>query len=173
MTDINKMLADILEKLTIRPDLLGFMVLNFLVLVVILRFILLKPLSRAIEERQKKINAGLDNAVQMEKKMKEFEEDYEEKMKDVKAETKKIIEEAKMEGKKLREEELEKAQGEASRMMENAKGEIEKTKQSLKQEVKSELGDIIGEVVTGFLKTEISSDQKKKLLEDAIKELEK
>ncbi|MBN1915839.1 F0F1 ATP synthase subunit B [Candidatus Dojkabacteria bacterium] len=166
-------MSDILEKLTINPKILGFMILNFLVLVVALRFILLKPLTKAIKERQEKIGRGLDNAEKMEKKMAEFNENYEKKMIKVKEETKSILERAKQEGRQLREEELKKAKKDATALIEQAKLDIVKSKKELKQEVKEEIGVVMEEVFNRVLKTGMTKEQKEGLVKEAIKELEK
>lgn len=165
-------MSDILDKLTINTQVLGFMIVNFVILVIALRFILLKPLAKAIKERQDNIQKGLNNAKLMDDKVKKFERDYTAKIADVQKEADQMIAETKIDAQKIREEHLQKARHDATEILAKAQKDIEKLKQDLRKDAISEIGQIVEKVVSELVIGELTEKQKIQIIDKAISSLE-
>ena len=166
-------MGDLLDKLAINPQVLLFMIINFLVLLIALKFIILKPLSKAIKERQEKIDKGLDLTDELEKKVAEIDKEYKAKLTKASEESKKMIAETKVEMSKFRQDEIDKVKEETEVLFTRAKSEVETSKQNLRSEVKKEVGQVIEEVLSSFIKSELTKEQKQKLVDEAINSLQK
>jgi len=163
---------EILEKLAIEPKVLLFMIINFVTLLIILKVLLFKPVAKIIKERQDKIEDGLKNAKEMEEKLDQFEKDYKKKLEETNTQVKSIIADAKEQSKKLKSDAKEQANEDSKKIIESSKKEIDKMKDELKKSLKKEMGEIITESVQDFIKTELTEEQHKALIQNAIKELE-
>ena len=89
-----------MEKLGIQPVQLLAQVFNFLILIILLRKYLYKPILKMLEERRKKIEEGLKSSEQAKKELDEAEKKKAEIISKAKLEASKIMDEAKKAGKK-------------------------------------------------------------------------
>jgi len=163
---------EILEKLAIEPKVLLFMVINFVTLLIILKFLLFKPVAKVIKDRQDKIKKGLSNAEKMEKKLEQFEKDYKSKLEETNQQVKSILIDAKKHSEQIKAESKAESEKESQKIIANSKKEIDKMKVELKTSLKKELGEVITESIKDFIGTELTEDQHKALIQNAIKKLE-
>ncbi len=162
-------MSEILEKLTINQTII-FMILNFLVLAIILRLILFKPLSKAIKERQERIEKGLKLTSEMEEKMKEFEEMKRKSKALLEKKTKELLIQAQNEGKKTKEEILKEAKEQKKKILEDAKKQIEKEKENLRAEMDKKVKEEVKKALINLWETE-KEIKDQKFTSKAIKDL--
>lgn len=146
-------------------------IVNFLVLLFILKRFLYKPILKVLAERRQKIEESLKNAEEIEKRLNEIAEKETEVILQAGKEGQKIIQEAGEEYARI----IEDAKKEYERMInkgvEDAKDLIQREQIRLEQQVRNNVGDIVAialEKVTGKV---ITRKQKKEIIEKEVKNL--
>ncbi len=162
---------EILNQFGINPILLAAQVVNFLVLLFILKKFLYKPILKVLEERRKKIAESLQNAEEIEKRLSQITEREAEAIAKSAKEGEKIIKEAGESALQIIEEGKKKYEGIINQAIEDAKKLTQVEKIRLQQEIKENLSNIVAlalEKVTGIAITE---KQKKEIIEKEVKNL--
>lgn len=161
---------EILNQFGINPLLLAAQVVNFAILLFILKRFLYKPILKVLEERKNKIETSLKNAEEIENRLLRTNDEVEKILAKALKQAEEIIDESKAAGietveeyKKTGEEILEKAYKQA---LEVKKAE----KVKLEEEIKAHLGNIVAlslEKVTG-----ITMDKhKREIIEKEVKNI--
>lgn len=163
---------EFLSDFGIQPILLAAQIVNFLVLLWILKRLLYKPILKILEERKQRIAQSLKNAEEIERRLTELGEREDEAMLKSAREGEKLIKQATEasaaiieDGKRRYEEILRKA-------VEDAKELTKLEKIKLEQEVKDHLSEIVTlalKSVTGKL---ITTKDQKKMVEEAVSEIQ-
>ncbi|MBI2330390.1 F0F1 ATP synthase subunit B [Candidatus Daviesbacteria bacterium] len=162
---------EILKQFGINPILLLAQVVNFALLLFILKRFLYKPILKVLEERKKKIEDSLKNAEEIEKKLLETDEkigkmmgkasdDIQQMMDEVKKERAMHLEETKVLAGKMHDDIIQKA---------NEEAKVNAVK--LEQAVMAKVADIVAlgmEKVTGKL---LSAKDKKDIIEKEVRNL--
>lgn len=162
---------EILDKLGINGRILLAQVVNFFLLMYILKRYLYQPLLDIIQKREKKIKDGLNNAVKAEQALAEAEKNMAEKIKEATLEADRILEKAKAEAKESREKTLNKAREEILNFKEETRVQLEREKAKIMDEIRQESGDLIVELAGKFLKEKISDADRKGWNDEAKKAL--
>lgn len=160
-----------MEKLGISPIQLVTQIINFIILAIVLRKLLYKPILKVLQERKKKIAQGLEYAQQMEKKLEESEKKKAELIDQAKADGHKIIAEAKKTAKSVEAEILKQAQKEADSYMEKAKQEIAYMKTEMEKQVQKETVEIATDIVEKVLSQALDDRSQKAIIDKKIHEL--
>lgn len=165
------MSMDILNQFGINPILLLAQVVNFAILLFILKRFLYKPILKVLAERKKKIAESLQNAEEIERRLTAISEREAEAVLKSAKEGEKIIKQATEyaaqiidEGSKKSEEIINKAYEEAAKVM-----QLEKVK--LQQEVKENLADIVALVLKKVTGQVISEKKQKEIIEKEVRNL--
>ena len=162
---------DILNQFGINPLLLAAQVVNFAILLFILKRFLYKPILKVLEDRKRKIEESLKNADEIERKLVEIEERQTEVLLKAATESEKIIKAAKEdavliidEGHKTSEKIINNAYEESKKILQNERFKLE-------QEVKDNLSNIVTlalEKITGKV---ITPADQKRIIEKEVKNL--
>ncbi len=162
---------DILNQFGVQPILLVAQVVNFLILLFILKKFLYKPILRVLDERRKKIEESLKNAEEIEKKLLLTEEEKEKILAKASLEAQKIIDNTKAEIEIMKEEGKAQAQELASQIIKKAEESSLAEMEKMKQELMAHMAEIVGigmEKITGKA---FSGKDKKDLIEKEIRNL--
>lgn len=142
--------------------------INFVIVFLVVWFLLLKPLTKKLEERRKMIDESIDNAKAVETKLMMSEVTYKEKMHEAKKEANKIIEEAHGEASSLAEKIKVEARAEIEGLVIQAKKSIVVEREEALSAVKSHAVDLIALALTKVVSSEMSEKMDKKVIEDAL-----
>ncbi|MBI2601212.1 F0F1 ATP synthase subunit B [Candidatus Daviesbacteria bacterium] len=152
---------DILSQFGVQPVLLAAQVVNFLILLFILKRFLYKPVLKVLDERRKRVEESLKNAEEIEKKLLETEEAKNKILEKASLDVQKMLDETKKEIEVMKEEGKVQSEQMAAQIIKKGQEEARAAVEKMEQELMSKLGDIVAlgmEKVTGkVLKT---SDQK-------------
>ncbi len=162
---------EILKQFGINPVLLAAQVVNFLLLLFILKKFLYKPILKVLEERKKKIEESLKNAEEIGKRLLRVAEDEEERIQKASLEGEKIIKEAQLSAAQIIEDGKERAEHLSQRILNEGRVELQLEKERLQQEVRGDLGNILLlslQKITGKM---FSRKDQKQLIEQAVKHL--
>lgn len=164
-------MESILHDFGINPLLLSAQVVNFLVLLFILKKILYKPMLKMLEERKTKIALSMKQAEETRQTLLKTEEEKEKKLIKATEEAKRIIAESAEEATHIIQEAHTKAQGDIEEMLKKGQESLNRERELLQQEMKEELSDIVAialEKVTGKV---LDQKDQKELIERSIRNL--
>lgn len=165
-------MEQILKDFGIQPILLAAQIVNFLVLLWILKRLLYKPILKILDDRKQRIEKSLKNAEEIELQLQKTKEQSEKIIAKTLEESQKILNDTNRSATQI----LEDARGGSEQILmkaaEDAKELIKLERVKLEQEVKDHLSEIVTlalKKVTGKLIT--TKDQKKKV-EDTLREIQ-
>jgi F-type H+-transporting ATPase subunit b len=154
--------------LSLDPMVVGFQVFNFLVLLLVLKWILYKPLMKLLSDREHQIKKGVENAENAEMLLKESEATHEKMLKEARAEGQSMVEAARKSGEQVRTDIVAKAQEEAQHIITSGKELVDAEKAKALQEVKAEAVEMVLKATEKLLKQKIDAAKDAKLIEDSI-----
>lgn len=158
-------------SLGLNAQLFAFQLLNFAIVAAILWFLILKPLTKVLEERRKAIDESLDKAKQVETNLQMSEVKFQEKLDDAKVEANKIIEKTHTEAEKLSDSMKIKARGEIESLVEQAKKNIMAEKDEVMVGIKKETANLIVAAVEKIMNEKLDDKKDKELIEETLKGL--
>ena len=147
---------------------LVFTLINFVILVLILKHFFWSKLQAVIEERQNNIDEKLMKADEDSEKARMYLIQNERILKEAREEGKKITEKQKQKGDKIYEEIVENAKIEAKELIERANVEIEREKEKAEYEIKKQAVGLAVELSVKALEDSIDEEVHRKLISDFI-----
>lgn len=132
-----------LDSLGIDFKILLAQIINFLLLLLILRKFLYGPIVGMLDKRKKSIEEGLKNAEDARMAIEKAQEDYEQKISAAVKEADKILTEAKKQAKSEAEQIVSAANKNSTEMIEKTKKQIETEKTRIISEAKRDLADLV------------------------------
>jgi F-type H+-transporting ATPase subunit b len=142
---------------------------NLLVLYVVLRKLLFKPVKNMIDSRQKEIDDMYSDAEKLREDSAAMKADYEEKLGRAKEESEEILKNA-VRRAQLREEEiLREANEKATRVMKRAEEQVELEKKRAINEVKDEVSDMAIGIASAVLERDIDRKEHEALIDEFIR----
>lgn len=154
------------------PGLL-WSVVNFTLIVIIVWFLILRPLTKKMAERQKLIDNSLENAKKIEQTVKRSEEKYQEHIDKAKVEANKILEKAVINAQEVDKSLKEKTHQEIKALTGKAKATIQAEKEQMIVDLKKDTADLIVVAMEKVLTEKIDSEKDKTLINDFLKKLPK
>lgn len=158
----------VFASLGINPTLLGFQLVNFAIVAAIVWFLILKPLTKKMSERQKLIDESLDNAKKMQENLQKSEQKYQERIDQAKVEANKILEKAIKEAEGLSEQMKEKAKKEIELVVDQAKRNIKIEKDEMMTGLKREAAELISTALEKILSEKVDNKKDKQIIEEMV-----
>ncbi|MBI2338516.1 F0F1 ATP synthase subunit B [Candidatus Daviesbacteria bacterium] len=162
---------EILEQFGINPILLAAQVVNFFILLFILKKFLYKPILKVLEERKRKIDESLKNAESIEKRLLETEEEKEKILTKASLDAQKFMDETKKELEAFKEEMKQNAQKEAEQIIkkgqEIAKAETEK----MEQQVMGRIAEVVAVAMEKVAGKVLDKKDQKEAIERSIRNI--
>ncbi|KXZ40526.1 F-type H+-transporting ATPase subunit b [Alkalithermobacter thermoalcaliphilus JW-YL-7 = DSM 7308] len=148
-----------------------FQIVNTIVMYLILKKLLFKPVTKFMNDRQESIANSIKEAEETKKEAYALKAEYEAKINASKEEGQEIIKEASRKAEMRADEIIKNAQNEANRLMEKAHIEIEREKQKVVNELKDEISNIAILAASKVIEADIDKNKHEKLISDFIKEV--
>lgn len=133
----------VLASLGLNAQLFAFQLLNFVIVAGIVWFLILRPLTKKMEERRVKINESLDKAKEAETALSMSEIKVQRRIDEAKAEANKIIAAGGSDAEKAAEEMKAKAKREIQLLVDQAKRNIQIEREEAIDAVRTEAADLI------------------------------
>ena len=146
----------------------AFTILNIVVLYIILRKLLFKPVTKHMDNRSKKIQEALDAAEESKEMVRQMKIEYDEKIKAAKDEGQKVMEMYRNMAEKEYNSIVEEAKKEAEQMITNAKAELQVEKEQLITSIKGEISDLVLATSEKVLKKNLDDDTNRKLISEFV-----
>jgi F-type H+-transporting ATPase subunit b len=144
---------------------------SFALVSVILWFLILKPLTKKMAERQKMIEDSVDNVKKIEANLGMSEKKYQEKIDQAKVDANKIIEKASTEALAVAEVAKEKTRKEIELLVEDARKNIKTERTESIAEIKQQVASLVVEAAEKILAGKINIEKDNKIVEETIKSL--
>ncbi|MBU5436727.1 F0F1 ATP synthase subunit B [Tissierella sp. MSJ-40] len=144
-----------------------------LLLYLMLRKFLYKPVSNFLNARKEKIQGDLDGAKALNEEAVHLKEDYEGRINQAKLESQQIIENARKRGEEVREDIIAEAKLEAETIINKARKEIAREKEIALQDVKSQAGEMAILIASRIMEEQVNMDTQKNLINKFIDEVGK
>ncbi len=127
----------------IQPILLLAQIVNFLILLFLLKKFLYGPIVKVLDQRRDTIADSLKNAEEIETKLAKTEEEYEKRIAKASAESRKIIDEATKSASEIIKDAHTKAAEDMSDIMQKGRDSIVMEQQKMQQQMRSELTELV------------------------------
>lgn len=160
---------DFLEDFGVKPVFLLAQVVNFLLLLFILKRFLYKPVLKVLEERKQKITDSLKNADEIEKKLEAVTLEREKRLKEASYEAGDIIRQASQTADGIIAQAHQKAAKDIEKMVSKSEEAMKLEREKLHQEIKTELSGLVTLALQKVTGQVISEKQQKELIEKSIR----
>ena len=147
-------ITDILNLFGIETEIFIAQIINFAILLIILKLLLYKPIAQILKEREDKIKKGLDDAKKAEEDLRIASTQKTEILKNARKDADKIIEITKQSVQNIKQKATDDAKKQAVEIVENAKRSAKEEQEKASKKVVSK---ILSEIFTEKEKTEILS----------------
>lgn len=160
-----------MEQLGIQPWGIIWQVVNFLVLLYLLKRFLYAPVLRMLDERRKKIEDGLQSAKRMEETLQKSEKKQQEVLVAAREEGKKLIDDAKKAARRTEEELIQKAHQEAEAIIQKSHQEIAAERKQMQEQLQKESVDLAMQMLEKVLTQVLSEKEQQEIIEKRMKDI--
>lgn len=143
-------------------------VANIIILFVLLRIFLFKPLNKMKEERTRTIQENLDSAEKARTEAEELKEQYENTIGDAKEEAKNIIMKAHDDAESERAAIIKKAHEEADHKVAEADKEIESERKKVLRQAQSQIADLAIEAASKIVGANVDDEKNRRLVDEFL-----
>ena len=145
-----------------------FTIINFIVMLLILKHFLLKPVNKIMDDRQNGINVSIKKAKEDEEKAEISRKEKEQLLLESKTKGREIVEEYKVNAQNVSQEIIDEAKKESIIIMDRTRTEIEREKQKAESEIKKQVIDLSLILSEKALEQHIDENEHRRLIEDFI-----
>ncbi len=163
----------IFEEFGVSPIELLAQIVNFTVLLILLRLFLYKPVLKILDERKKKVAKAVKDAEEIEKRLAKTQEEQEGLLNKARTEANQMIQEAKTEARELSEKNLNETKAIIAEMIEKNHKALLSERQEIIASAKKEIATLVIAATGKISKKIMTESESKKLVEDALVEIEK
>lgn len=158
------------QVVTISPELI-FQIINTIILFLVLKKLLFKPVLKIIAEREQMIQDGLAEGAKAKNEGLALKKEYEQKISFAKDEGKEIIKQATSRAEEKSNQIIADAKSEASLLKEKTDKEINQQKVKAIDEIKSDISDLAILAASKVLEEDIDKSKHENLIKKFIKEV--
>lgn len=164
---------EIIRNFGIQPILLLAQIINFLIILFLLKKFFYKPITKALEDRKKRIEESLKNVDLIEKKLNDVQKESTMIIDQAQKNASSIISNAKDEAEMILTEANLQARNNLEEALVNARDQIEETKRQAQRQLQKETITLVISVVRRVLGKTLKVDQRRSLTAKAIGEIQK
>ncbi len=163
---------NILTEFGVKPILLAAQIVNFIILLLLLKKFLYGPILKVLDERKKKIAESLANAEEIKQKLVEIAAEHDKELEQAARESKKIIEEATVVANQIIADAHKKAEGDIETMIAKSEVRLVQERDKLHQEIRAELADLVALGMQKIAGKVLTAKDRSNLAEKSLKEFE-
>lgn len=147
-------------------------IVNILILFVLLRIFLFKPLHKFMDERTASVQNDLDSAKKSMEEAEALRQSYEDTLSNAKAEANEIIAKAREEAVTEKERIIKQSQEEANQIISDAGKTIENERKRVMQQAQSQIADLAIEAASKIVGENVDDEKNRKLVDDFLSDEE-
>jgi F-type H+-transporting ATPase subunit b len=157
-------------SLGINLPLLVVFVVNFIVLLVMLRLFLYKPVMKVLDERAKRTKEAMDLAEATKKEYEQAKGEIQKQIEKGRQEAQAIITQAMQVGERLKEESRQEAAKQSQVMIDRARSELEAERDKIVGDLRREFVEISISAAEKVIKETLDKEKHRKLIEETLQE---
>ena len=162
-------MSELFSNLGINWKILAAQIVNFAVLLVLLRAFAYKPILKILDERRQKIAKDKENSEKIEKGLQDISLEKEKVLAVARTDSEKIINEAEKNASEIKETAKKDAKSESEKIRISAEKEILESKGKIKEEVKKEIGNTLADAIEKSVGDVLDEKAKKQVFEKSLK----
>jgi F-type H+-transporting ATPase subunit b len=159
-------------SLGVNLPLLVVFVINFIVLVVLLRLFLYKPVLKMLDERAKRTAEAMEQAEATKKEYEQARVEVQKQIEKGRQEGQAIIAQAMQVGERLKEESRQEATKQAQTIVDRTRSELEAERDKIVGDLRREFVDISISAAEKVIKETLDKEKHRKLIEETLRESE-
>ena len=144
---------------------------NLAGIILILSWLLYKPIAKFMNDRKERIRAEIENAAENLRKSEEAKATYDEKLAGIKGEREEILDTARKAAGEREAAIIAAANNEALLLMERARKEIEQEREKAKDEIRNQIVSVSAMMAEQFMGGQMDADTRDRILNQSIAEL--
>ena len=145
---------------------------NIILLIILLRIFLFKPINKLMDDRTQSIQKDIDDAEKAKQEAEELKKQYEEDLGDAKSEAEKIIMKAHEDAETEKAAIIKKSQEEADQIIEDAGKTIENERRRVLQQAQTEIADLAIEAASKVVGANLDDEKNRKLVDEFLSQKE-
>lgn len=161
--------GEVQEFVSLTPWTMIFEVVNLLIVMLILKKFLFKPVNAVLEQRQAEIGGMYQKAEDAQKEAQALKQAYDESMSGARKEADELIVAAQDSARRRGDEIVEDARDEAVQLRRRAEEDIELQKRKALREARDELADMAVDIAGKVVEREVTREDHDRLVEEFIK----
>ena len=161
--------GEVQEFVSLTPWTMIFEVVNLLIVMLILKKFLFKPVNAVLEQRQAEIGGMYQKAEDAQKEAQALKQAYDERMSGARKEADELIVAAQDSARRRGAEIVEDARDEAVQLRRRAEEDIELQKRKALREARDELADMAVDIAGKVVEREVTREDHDRLVEEFIK----
>ena len=161
--------GEVQEFVSLTPWTMIFEVVNLLIVMLILKKFLFKPVNAVLEQRQAEIGGMYQKAEDAQKEAQALKQAYDERMSGARKEADELIVAAQDSARRRGDEIVEDARDEAVQLRRRAEEDIELQKRKALREARDELADMAVDIAGKVVEREVTREDHDRLVEELIK----
>jgi F-type H+-transporting ATPase subunit b len=158
------------NPLDIQTGPIVWTIINFILLLVLLRAVAWKPIINALRTRESSIEDALNRAEKAKAESERVLAENQKVMQRAEEESQKVLRESREYAERLQTEATQKAQEEGRRILDQAHQEIERSKQQALNELRGEVATLAVGGAEKILRDSLDGDRQKRLVDQYLKE---
>lgn len=143
-------------------------IVNILLLFVLMRIFLFKPLHKFMDERTASVQNDIDSAKKSKEEAEALKQQYEDTLGDAKTEADRIIAKAREEAVIEKERIIKQSQDEAEQIIIEANKTIENERRRVMQQAQSQIADLAIEAASKIIGENVDDEKNRKLVDDFL-----
>ncbi|MCK9378969.1 MAG: F0F1 ATP synthase subunit B [Candidatus Moranbacteria bacterium] len=159
---------EVLSSLGINSKLLLAQIVNFFILLYVLKRFAYGPILKMLEERSQKIEKGVADAEGATEKLKEIEKKEKKVLSDARKESQKIIAAAEEIAEKNKKEIIQQSEEQSEKIIAEAKKKIEEEKNRMMAEIKNEIAVLVVAATEKVIQEKMNIERDREIIEKAI-----
>lgn len=157
-----------IADLGINLPVLVAQIVNFTILLVVLRLVLWKPLLRILDERRERIREGLDAAERAKQEQAESERHVQEQIEGARREGQQLVAQSQEVANRLQADARTQAQADAEATLHRARNEIQLERDNAIAELRKEFADLTIAAAEKVIKSSLDRNQHRRLIDEAL-----
>ena len=149
----------------------GITLCNLVILYLVMKKLLFKPVKNMIDSRQKEVDDLYDNANRAKAEAEEMRARYETRLQQANAESEALLRDANRRAQLREEEILRDAQDKAAQTMQRAEAQVALEKKRAMNEIKDDVSDMAVDIASAVLQRDIRSEEHTELIDSFIEKL--
>ena len=157
-------------SLGVNLPLLVVFIINFIVLFVLLRLFLYKPVMKMLDERAKRTKDAMELAEAIKKEFEQAKTEVQKQIEKGRLEAQAVITQAMQVGERLKEESRQEATKQAQTIVDRTRSELETERDKIVGDLRREFVDIAISAAEKVIKETLDKEKHRKLIEETLRE---